>query len=449
MLTRLRAVWQDINASYWFYPALFVAGSLALAMLTLWIDGRTPPGWLQEHLILRPANAESASTMLNAMAVSMMGVAATVFSITIAAVVYASGSYGPRLLNNFMEDRGNQLSLGTFMGTFVYAFTVLRAVRQSDGEAAAAAGSAVQQAYFVPQISLLTAYVLMGLAVAVLVYFLNHIPSSIRINSVLKDIGIRLLQGIDKTYPEPNSGVRILEHGKGVPVRAHGAGYIEVLDFARLHTVAKKHGGRIVMAVRTGDFVHSSVTIAYWCPGNGASDTEPPADTIRSCLALGSARTPHQDLQFLIDELVEIGLRALSPGINDPFTAITAIHWLGAATARLGERDLRLRLDREIKLDTALVIPLDDDYRHFVARGFGAIRSAVATNRIATMVMFDALADAATTLEDETRRTELRRQGDLLIEQARVHLQGPELQLAEARYVSFTTKFAPQGQHSE
>lgn len=449
MLTRLRALWQDINASYWFYRALFVAGSLALASLTLWIDGRTPQGWLQDHLILRPANAESASTMLSAIAVSLMGVAATVFSITIAAVVYASGSYGPRLLNNFMEDRGNQLSLGTFMGTFVYAFTVLRAVRQGDGETAAAAGAALQQTDFVPQISLLTAYVLMGPAVAVLVYFLNHIPSSIRINSVLKDIGLRLLQGIDKTYPEPNSGVRHPEHGEGVPVRADGAGYIEVLDFARLHSVAKKPGGRIVMAVRTGDFVHPSVTIAYWCPGDGASDAEPPADTIRSCLALGSARTPHQDLQFLIDELVEIGLRALSPGINDPFTAITAIHWLGAATARLGERDLRLRLDRETKLDTALVIPLDDDYRHFVARGFGAIRSSVATNRIAAMVMFDALADAATTLQDETRRTELKRQGDWLIEQARVHLQGPELQLAEARYASFTTKFAPQGQHSE
>ena len=432
MLTRLRALWQDINASYWFYPALSVVASLALAAFTLWLDGRTPQDWLQDQLILRPANAESASTMLNAIAVSMMGVAATVFSITIAAVVYASGSYGPRLLNNFMEDRGNQLSLATFIGTFVYALTVLRAVRHGD------------EAGFVPQISLLTAYALMGLSVAVLVYFLNHIPSSIRINSVLKDIGLRLLRGVEKTYPERNSGTAPLpEHGEGVPVRAHGAGYIEVLDFDRLHAVAKKHGGKIVMAVRTGDFVHPSVTIARWCPyADGESD--PPADAIRDCLALGSARTPHQDLQFLIDELVEIGLRALSPGINDPFTAITAIHWLSAGTARLGERDLRYRLDRETRIDTELVIPLDDDYGHFVARGFGAIRSSVATNRITAMVMFDALADAASTLDDEVRRGQLKQQGDLLIEQARIHLKGPELELVEARYVSFTAKFAGQ-----
>jgi uncharacterized membrane protein len=184
------------------------------------------------------------------------------------------------------------------------------------------------------------------------------------------------------------------------------------------------------------------VTIARWCPDEGGDNAEPPFDAIRDCLALGSSRTPHQDLQFLIDELVEIGLRALSPGINDPFTAITAIHWLGAATARLGERDLRIRVDREIEVEDALVIPLDDDYSHFLARGFGAIRSSVATNRIAAMVMFEALARAAAPLDDETRRAELRKQGEQLIEQARVHLEGPELQLVEARYASFAAELA-------
>lgn len=442
MLTRLRAIWQDINASYWFYPALFVAAAFTLATLTTWIDSNHAPGWLDDGIFLRPANPESAGTMLNVIAISMMTVASTVFSITIAAVVYASGNYGPRLLNNFMEDRGNQLSLATFIGTFVYALTVLRAVRQENERALVALGAAGETAGFVPQLSLLVAYLLMGLAVAVLVYFLNHIPASIRINSVLTGIGERLLEGIDKIYPDANSGARGSARGEGVAVYADGAGYVEVLDFERLHRVAQKHCGKIVMAVRPGDFVHPVVTIARWCPDEGGDNAEPPFDAIRDCLALGSSRTPHQDLQFLIDELVEIGLRALSPGINDPFTAITAIHWLGAATARLGERDLRIRVDREIEVEDALVIPLDDDYSHFLARGFGAIRSSVATNRIAAMVMFEALARAAAPLDDETRRAELRKQGEQLIEQARVHLEGPELQLVEARYASFAAELA-------
>ena len=157
--------------------------------------------------------------------------------------------------------------------------------------------------------------------------------------------------------------------------------------------------------------------------------------------ALGSARTPYQDLQFLIDELVEIGLRALSPGINDPFTAITAIHWLGAATARIGERDLVMRIGDLAEPENDVVVPVNDDFSHFLARGFGAIRSGVATNRIAALVMLDALRDADSTLDDEARRTQLKRQGDLLLEQARVHLSGPELHEVEARHAGFAKKF--------
>src|SRR5690606_7656717 len=160
---------------------------------------------------------------------------------------------------------------------------------------------------------------------------------------------------------------------------------------------------------------HPSIALAHWCEGRKEDDA--PDDAIRGCFALGSARTAHQDLQFLIDELVEIGLRALSPGINDAFTAITALHWLGAATARLGERNLQLKQDRDEAIDEARVLPLNDDFEHFLARGFGALRSAVATNRVAALVMFDTLANAAGTLDDQSRRAALRREGERLVAQ--------------------------------
>jgi uncharacterized membrane protein len=395
---------------------------------------------LSEVKAIQPARPQSASNMLTVIAGSMIGVASTVFSITIAAVAYASGNYGPRLLNNFMEDKGNQVSLATFIGTFVYAITVLRSVRRED-EATLLIPGEDSLPGFVPQLSLLVAYLLMAASVAVLVYFLNHVPSSIRINSVLSGIGKRLLKEIDELFPDADKGPRILPEDEGVPVRADRSGYVQVLDFERLHAVAKENGGSIQLAIRSGDFVHPSVVIARWCPDDEQSQEDPPVDKIRDCFALGSARTPYQDLQFLIDELVEIGLRALSPGINDPFTAITAIHWLGAATARIGERDLVMRIGDVATPERDLVVPVNDDYSHFLARGFGAIRSGVATNRIAALVMLDTLIDAGTTLDDETRRTQLKRQGDLLLEQARVHLSGPELHEVEARHAGFARKF--------
>jgi uncharacterized membrane protein len=439
MITRLRALWHDINASYWFFPGLFAFGALILALVTLWLDRADLTDWLDDIELIQEARPQGASNMLTVIAGSMIGVAATVFSITIAAVAYASGNYGPRLLNNFMEDRGNQLSLGSFIGTFVYALTVLREVRKPDEAAPLIPGEDVLAGY-VPQLSLLVAYLLMGVSIVVLIYFLNHIPASIRINSVLKGIGERLLLGIDKYYPEKNAGEPAPERPEGVPVHADKAGYVQVMDVERLHELAETCGGRIVLSVRPGDFVHAGMELTHWCVDESAAKTDPPTAQIRSCFAVGAQRSPHQDLRFLIDELVEIGMRALSPGINDPFTAITALHWLSAATARLGERELSLKFGSDGEADGSLVVPLPDDFGQFLARGFGSLRGAVATSRLAAMVMFEALRDAAVTLDDEARRALLRREGTLLMSQVRKHLDGPELDMVEARFADFTIR---------
>ena len=129
MFARLRSTLFNINASYWFYPALFAAAGLLLALLLVHVDRIGAAEWVSDWKWVSPARPDGASNMLTVLAGSMIGVASTVFSITIAAVAYASGTYGPRILTNFMEDKGNQLSLATFVGTFVYAITVLRSVR--------------------------------------------------------------------------------------------------------------------------------------------------------------------------------------------------------------------------------------------------------------------------------------------------------------------------------
>ncbi len=439
MLIRLRTLWFKVNASYWFLPALFAISALILASWTIWLDRN---GWsdvVADIAWLQPARPDGASNMLTVIAGTMIGVASTVFSITIAAVAYASGNYGPRLLNNFMEDRGNQFSLATFIGTFVYSITVLRTVR-AENEAPSDLENAASTVLpgFVPQVSLLVAFVLMIWCVAVLVYFLNHIPASIRINTVLKGIGSRLLREIKNDFPDDNDGTKINHCPDGQNIVAFDTGYVQAIDFQALEYLAERENGRLKLAVRMGDFVHPEVTMAFWADMDTVA--ERPDDDVRACFTLGGMRTPAQDMQFLMDELVEIGLRALSPGINDPFTAVTAVHWLGAATAELARRNLSRSYAGDGK-EPHLIL-LEDDFDHFVRRGFGAMRSGVATNRIAAMVTFDALVDASSMLDDETRREDLRREGELLMRQTREHLVGPELEAVEARYQTFLTRMA-------
>ncbi len=434
MWVRLRSFLDTINASYWFYPALFAIGAVALAQTTIWFDKNGWADYLSQIPAIQPARPDGASNMLTVIAGSMIGVASTVFSITIAAVAYASGNYGPRLLTNFMEDKGNQFSLAVFIGTFVYAITVLRTVRISGEGTLTPAPDGTVLPGFVPQLSLLVAYGLMALAVAVLVFFLNHIPSSIRINTVLEGIGSRLIHDIKEKFPEDHKGLIETDAPEGREIVASGVGYIQVIDFEGLDRLAERADGVLKMAVRTGDFVHPQRALAYWACDQDHDDLD---DNVRELFGLGGMRTPGQDLHFLIDELVEIGMRALSPGINDPFTAITAIHWLGAATAELGRRGLRRRFGTAEDPDDDRLILLNDDYKHYVQRGFGAMRAATATSRTASIVTYEALLGAATTLNDESRTDAILEEGDTLIRQVREHLTGPALAEVEARYETF------------
>ena len=231
MTAEIRWLWNRLNSNYWFYPALFALAGAALAPTLVHFDRNGLAEDLGQMTWLAPARPESASNMLTVIAGSMIGVASTVFSIMIAAVAYASGNYGPRLLTNFMEDKGNQLSLATFIGTFVYAITVLRTVRGAEEGEVVTAGLPG----FVPQLSLLVAYALMALSVGVLVFFLNHIPASIRINAVLEGIGSRLIAALRETYTQRGEQGRIALSGPDLhEVETRHTAFAEAMSGSRL-----------------------------------------------------------------------------------------------------------------------------------------------------------------------------------------------------------------------
>ena len=317
------------------------------------------------------------------------------------------------------------VALATFIATFVYSVLVLRVVRDAY-ETAGDPG-------FVPQLSLLIATGLMAASIVVLVYFLNHVPASIRINAVLEGIGERLLRSVRDRFPKECAAEQQDQPPQGAPVAATGTGYIQIIDFAGLDRIARDVECRIELRLRPGDFVHPDVVLLAVV---GAKPDDAMADGLRDCFSLGAMRSPSQDIEFLIDELVEIALRALSPGINDPFTAVTALHWLGAATAQIGARDLRGGPDRG-DYDWNRIVPMNDDFDHFVRRGFGGIRAAAATSPIAAAQFLDCLLGAGSTLTLNGRRARLREEGALLMAQARLELAGPSLDEVEARYCDF------------
>ena len=434
MIARIRSALLSINASYWFYPALFSAIAFFLSFFTIYLDRNGASDWFTTYEWLHVSRPNGARTTLTVIAGSMIGVASTVFSITIAAVAYASGNYGPRLLTNFMEDKGNQLSLATFIGTFVYALMIIRVVRDEDERAATAADIAASiLPGFTPQLSLMVAMVMAIFAVAVLVYFLHHIPASIRINTVLKDIGQRLIRDIKSRYPSDIEEREPREQTKGETITATGRGYIDIIDFDTLDEVARKYDATVALKVRTGDFIHPNLPIVEL---SGTEANDEVAAEIGDCFSASGMRTATQDLEYLIDELVEIALRALSPGINDPFTAITAMHWMGAALAELGSRDLDRGPEQE-DYDWDRVQPLSDDFSHYVERSFGAMRSGVATNRMAAINFIHALYSASTSCQSERRLCLISEEADKMVRQARHHLVGPSIEELETRLVDF------------
>lgn len=444
MTARVRKTWLDLKGSYWFIPALLTALAFALAQATIHLDRSWGSEWLTAHEWFEGSRPEGARAQLTVITSAMIAVSSTLFAITIAAVAFASGNYGPRLLNNFMNDRGNQVSLGIFIATFVYNLMLLRVVRDPTQTPAPGEGRAEAATAFVPQVSMLVSGATVVISVAVLVYFLHHIPASIRVNSVLAGIGRHLIASIEERFPDGAGGREPSEPESGEPVTADEVGYVEIIEFSDLDRIARDAGGTITLRARTGDFVHPHRPLAELC---GATLDDGIERRIRACFSLGASRTPEQDIEFLIDELVEIGLRALSPGINDPFTALTSIHWMGAAMAKLAERDLTFGPEHE-SYDPDRVRVVADDFPHFLTRSFGSIRPSAAASPIAAKMFLDALWGVAIGAASEQRRDALLKEAGLLLRQAETALEGPALDEVRERFEWLESRFATVGGRS-
>ena len=433
MNARLLAVLDDIRSSYWFIPSLMSLAAIALSFATTMVDGVVGPEWIENVSWLYGNKPDGARTLLSTIAGSMIGVAGVTFSITIASVVYASGQYGPRLLTNFMGDQGNQVTLGTFIATFLYSLLVLRTIRAADegGGGENPAGDLIAE--FVPHIAIVTALVLLLASVAVFIFFIHHIPESIHVSNVIAGIGRDLRDKIDTLFPErigegdPGDEAREADdvrtempegfYDEAVPIRAEGSGYVQGLDTESVLDTASEHDLLVRLRHRPGDFVAEGDTLALVWPPSRVDDGV--RETLRVAYAWGGQRTALQDTRFLVNELVEIAARALSPGVNDPFTAISCLDWLAASLKALADRDYpsAARHDAEGALR---VVSEPTSFEEFVGHVYGQLRPYLAADRNAALHALKTIGEVAGRLPDgrDAGRRALRHEADAILQGA-------------------------------
>ncbi|MFZ0242733.1 MAG: DUF2254 domain-containing protein [Desulfobacterales bacterium] len=337
---KIKNIWYRLQTSFWFLPALIAAAAIGLSFISIAVD-RLYLG--REGLRLSwiySGGPDGARTVLSVIAGSMITVAGVVFSITIVVLSLASSQFGPRLVRNFMNVKANQMVLGTFVATFIYGILVLRTVDATDG------------AKFVPSLSVTIAVAMSLLSLGVLIYFIHSVSESIQAQHIIARVRNDLDSAVERIFPETighgkDRFENLVEREYDIPrtcgpvacqVRVEKSGYLQAVDSDALMDIAVNQNLLIHLGYRPGDFItRNGILVTIW---PGAAVDEKLSKKINAIFIVGSERTLEQDVEFAVSQLVEIAVRALSPGINDPITAITCIDWLGAILCQLANRKM-------------------------------------------------------------------------------------------------------------
>lgn len=358
-----------MRQSFWFLPALLCLGAVVLAECLIFVDGRLGDGDLGAlDFVITRVGESGSRDLLGAVAGSMLTVASTTFSITIAVLALSSSTYGPRLVRNFMADRGNQLVLGIFVATFLYSLMVLRSIRVPGTD---------EGSYFVPHLAVNVAVLLAVLSIGMLVYFIHHISDSVQVATLAEQVRVDLLKVVERLYPERDgqegeaapvvSDVFEQPDTRGAVLAADQTGYVESIDLDELLALAQEHDLVISLQVRPGKHVITGAKLGLVRPADRLSE-DLHASALRA-IRVGRARNPHQDPEFSALLLEEMAVRALSPSTNDPYTAINAIDSLASGLVALADRQSPspYRRDREGRMRViARSASLLDILVHFV-----------------------------------------------------------------------------------
>jgi uncharacterized membrane protein len=409
---KLSKLWGSLHSSFWFVPTLMVVLALGLSFLTIAIDQGQETDIVSELGWAYSLGPSGSRAILSAIAGSMVSVATTAFSITIVALQLASSQFGPRLLRNFIQDTGNQVVLGTFISTFVYSLMVLRTI------------NGVEENEFVPHIAVTCGIGLAIASIGVLIYFIHHSASSIQVDQVIKKVGCDLDDAIDRLFPEKIGRSASKQQQEqsiaDVPpdfdqvscsIKSISSGYVQAIDDNELMKIATEKKLLVRVEQRPGRFVVQGSELVRVFPKE--KENKKLTAQINNAFVFGSQRTEQQDIEFSIDQLVEIAVRALSPGINDPFTAIRCIDQLNAALCHFAQREIPspYRYDNH---DQLRIIAAPIAFADVTDAAFNQIRQYGQSSVAVTMRLLEAIAVIASFTHRPSDQTALRRHADMI-----------------------------------
>lgn len=345
-MKKLSFKWSELKATFWFIPVILILTSILLAIGLVYIDGRisfSKDGLARFFFVNSP---DSARSILSTISGAMMGVAGTVFSITLVALTLASSQFGPRLIKNFMYVRLNQVVLGAYISTYLYCLLVLNAVKEGNDYT------------FIPSISILVAIIAAIMNIILLIIFIHQIAISLQADKVIADISDFISEQVETLFPEKLGEVKgseenmdisaaISSYQRRISLKSPTSGYLQYIDSDALMEIIIRNDSLLELYQRPGAHLVKGLEIGLLYSN---SNLEKEAlQKIFQKFVIGKTKTAQQDLEFSIHQMVEIASRALSPGINDPYTAIACIDNLTATMSYLAQAKFpsKYRYDEE------------------------------------------------------------------------------------------------------
>lgn len=386
-MNKLLFTWDDLTSTFWFIPVMILTVAIALAFGLLYLDSRILVGQDGIGRYIFVGSADSARSVLSTISGAMIGVAGTVFSITLVALTLASSQFGSRLVKNFMYDRLNQVVLGTYISTYIYCLIVLNSLTDID------------DLLFIPAFSILFALIATVANIVLLVIFIHHIAVSIQADKVISDISASLSENIETLFPETmgegsdeeteeNEESIKSSFEKKVAVNAPKSGYLQHVDNGSLMKFAVKHDVLIELDFHPGHYLIKNVQTGTIYSNRLLE--EGAVQELQGLFTVGDTRTAKQDPEYSIHQMVEIAARALSPGINDPYTAIACIDNLSSTMAHLTTVKFPspYRYDEEGDLRIIAEFP---SYEKMLDAAFNQIRQQSAGNPAVVIRLLEAL----------------------------------------------------------
>ncbi len=419
--------WDRLRTGFWFVPGLLALAAVGLGLGMPSVDAALGQ-WVAETQPWLATTPASAGRTLSAFGGAIVGATGVVFSTTMVVLSLASQQFGPRLLRTFLTDRTTQVTLGAFVGTSLYCLLVLRVIREVEGNPVA------------PDLSVQLGVLLSVLTIGQLVYFIHHLATRIQAPQVVRAVARDLDAAIDRLFPDRIGsgpagpvGQPSLPPGEPQVVRCPEDGYLQAIDSDGLMRLAREQDSVIEVNVRPGDFVSRGEPVARVRRADGRPTGDEASGRLEGSFLLGPSRTPRQDPECAIAELVEVAVRALSPGINDPFTAMSCVDYLGAALGRLAGREMpsRYRFDDEGKLR---IVADPYSFESALNAAFDQIRQDARRRVDVTIRGLEALGEVARRADRPDRKRVIRRQAEMYRRNAEAAPEPNDREDIEARF---------------